>query len=82
MNETKAIASDNVKKLAQNNTEIVEELLPSAIEYALAGKEGEIIAQEIEQEEIKRSRCLYVWIALIILIVIAVIVVVVLLVTK
>ena len=67
MNETKAIASDNVKKLAQNNTEIEEE---------------EMIAQEIEQEEIKRSRCLYVWIALIILIVIAVIVVVVLIVAK
>jgi len=34
-------------KLAQNNTEIEEELLPSAIEVALAGKEEETIANEI-----------------------------------
>lgn len=71
-----------MKKLAENNTEIEEELLPSAIEIALAGKEEEIIANEIQQEEVKRSRCLYLWIAAIVLIVIGVIVVVVLVVTK
>ncbi len=45
-----------MKKLAENNTEIEEELLPSAIEIALAGKEEEMIANEIQQEEVKRSR--------------------------
>jgi len=71
-----------VKKLAENNTEIQEELLPSAIEIALAGKEEDMIANEIQQEEVKRSRQLYVWIAIIVLVVIAIVVVVVLLLTK
>ena len=82
VNETKTIASDNLKKLSQNNTEIEEELLPSAIEIALAGKEEEMIANEIQQEEVKRSRCLYLWIVAAILILLAIIVVIVLLVTK
>lgn len=71
-----------MKKLAENNTEIQEELLPSAIEIALAGKEEDMIANEIQQEEVKRSRQLYVWIAIIVLVVIAIVVVVVLLLTK
>lgn len=76
------IASQNVKKLAENNTEIEEELLPSAIEIALAGKEEEMIANEIQQEEVKRSRQLYLWIAIVLLILVAIIVVVVLLLKK
>jgi hypothetical protein len=71
-----------VKKLAENNTEIEEELLPSAIEIALAGKEEEMIANEIQQEEVKRSRQLYLWIAIVLLILVAIIVVVVLLLKK
>lgn len=71
-----------MKKLAENNTEIEEELLPSAIEIALAGKEEEMIANEIQQEEVKRSRQLYLWIAIVLLILVAIIVVVVLLLTK
>jgi uncharacterized membrane protein len=71
-----------VRKLADNNTEIEEELLPSAIEIALAGKEEEMIANEIQQEEVKRSRCLYLWIAAVVLILIGVIVVIVLLIKK
>ena len=71
-----------MKKLAENNTEIEEELLPSAIEIALAGKEEEMIANEIQQEEVKRSRQLYLWIAIILLILVAIIVVVVLLLKK
>ena len=71
-----------MKKLAENNTEIEEELLPSAIEIALAGKEEEMIANEIQQEEVKRSRQLYLWIAIILLIIVAIIVVVVLLLKK
>lgn len=43
-NEAKAIAAKGLSKLVENNTEIEEELLPSAIEIALAGKEEEIIA--------------------------------------
>ncbi len=71
-----------MKKLAENNTEIEEELLPSAIEIALAGKEEEMIANEIQQEEVKRSRQLYLWIAIVLLILVAIIVVVVLLLKK
>ena len=71
-----------MKKLAENNTEIEEELLPSAIEIALAGKEEEMIANEIQQEEVKRSRCLYLWIAAVVLVLIGVIVVIVLLLKK
>ncbi len=71
-----------MRKLADNNTEIEEELLPSAIEIALAGKEEEMIANEIQQEEVKRSRCLYLWIAAVVLILIGVIVVIVLLIKK
>jgi|LauGreDrversion4_2_1035121.scaffolds.fasta_scaffold359874_3 hypothetical protein len=33
--------------LAENTTEIEESLLPSAIEIAMAGKEEEMIANEI-----------------------------------
>ena len=71
-----------MKKLAENNTEIEEELLPSAIEIALAGKEEEMIANEIQQEEVKRSRQLYLWIAIVLLILVVIIVVVVLLLKK
>ena len=47
MNETKAIASQNIKLLAQTNNSIDEELLPSALDIAMAGKEEENIANSI-----------------------------------
>ena len=56
VNETKAIANKNVKELAKTNNSIDEELLPSALDLAVAGKEEENIANEIHHEEVTRRR--------------------------
>jgi hypothetical protein len=42
--------------LAKTNNSIDEELLPSALDLAVAGKEEENIANEIHYEEVTRRR--------------------------
>ena len=54
VNETNQIASESLKKLAQNTNDIEQNLLPSALDLAVEGKLEENIAIEIHGEEIKR----------------------------
>lgn len=59
VDETKAIASLNVVKLAAASKNIEEKLLPSAIDIVLEGKQDAEHATNLQTEVKKRSKQLY-----------------------
>ena len=59
--------SQNVRKLAQNNSDIEESLLPTANEISFQSKRGVEIAEDIQDEEIARGNRLKCILALVIL---------------
>ena len=73
VNQTKQIAQDNVTKMYENTKEIEDKLLPSSLDLVDEAKEGEQLANDIKQEEVKRRRSLWCYIIIFVLIIVGIV---------